>query len=61
MVTWSHECVATNYYYISIWCRSADGSCNNLREPRYGMADTSLNRIVEPEYGNGVDTPRRSR
>ena len=41
--------------------RSADGSCNNLREPRYGMADTSLNRIVEPEYGNGVDTPRRSR
>ena len=52
--------VATNYN-TCIWCRSADGSCNNLREPRYGMADTSLNRIVEPEYGNGVDTPRRSR
>ena len=40
--------------------RSADGSCNNLREPRYGMADTSLNRIMVPEYSNGVDELRRS-
>jgi len=41
--------------------RTADGSCNNLREDRYGMADTALNRILLPEYANGVDTPRRSR
>jgi len=40
--------------------RTADGSCNNLREPRYGMADTSLNRIALPEYSNGVDTMRQS-
>ena len=40
--------------------RTPDGSCNNLREPRYGMRDTALNRILLPEYHNGVDTPRRS-
>eukprot|EP00092_Neocalanus_flemingeri_P012666 GFUD01013650.1.p1 GENE.GFUD01013650.1~~GFUD01013650.1.p1 ORF type:complete len:825 (+),score=137.26 GFUD01013650.1:131-2605(+) len=40
--------------------RSADGSCNNLREARYGKSDTALNRILPPEYSNGIDTPRRS-
>ena len=40
--------------------RTADGSCNNLSERRYGMADTSLNRIVLPEYSDGVSAPRRS-
>jgi len=50
----SQSCSALPY-------RSADGSCNNLREDRYGKADTALNRILLPEYANGVDTPRRSR
>jgi len=40
--------------------RTADGSCNNVREARYGKADTALNRIILPEYANGIDTPRRS-
>jgi len=39
--------------------RTADGSCNNLREARYGKSDTALNRILLPEYANGIDTPRR--
>ena len=54
------SCSATNIRCGFDIYRSADGSCNNLREPRYGMADTSLNRIMVPEYGNGVDALRRS-
>jgi len=40
--------------------RITDGSCNNLREARYGKAETPLNRIILPEYANGIDTPRKS-
>jgi len=49
----SERCSARRY-------RTADGSCNNLREARYGKADTALNRILLPEYANGIDIPRRS-
>lgn len=32
--------------------RRADGSCNNLNEPRWGMAGVAQRRVLEPVYGN---------
>jgi len=40
--------------------RRADGSCNNLAEPRFGQSDTPLNRILLPDYADGVSAPRMS-
>ncbi|XP_075222518.1 salivary peroxidase/catechol oxidase-like [Lycorma delicatula] len=38
--------------------RSADGSCNNLNQDRWGRAGTALQRILPPKYGDGVNSPR---
>jgi len=33
--------------------RSYDGSCNNLRNPTWGLANTRYGRLVRPRYGDG--------
>ncbi|KAJ4448745.1 hypothetical protein ANN_00136 [Periplaneta americana] len=38
--------------------RSADGSCNNLQNERWGRAGTALQRVLPPKYGDGVNSPR---
>ena len=38
--------------------RTADGSCNNLREPNYGRSFTPLQRILDPDYADGLLLPR---
>ncbi|PSN41980.1 hypothetical protein C0J52_10520 [Blattella germanica] len=38
--------------------RSADGSCNNLNNERWGRAGTALQRVLPPKYGDGVNSPR---
>jgi len=41
--------------------RSADGSCNNLKEANFGRANTPFQRILLPEYAAGtIDLPRKS-
>uniref|UniRef100_A0A0X3Q4L9 Ig-like domain-containing protein n=1 Tax=Schistocephalus solidus TaxID=70667 RepID=A0A0X3Q4L9_SCHSO len=37
--------------------RSIDGSCNNLKNPRWGTALTPFYRLLPPVYENGVNTP----
>ncbi|KAK7071018.1 hypothetical protein SK128_013626 [Halocaridina rubra] len=34
--------------------RTADGSCNNLNNPSWGMMGTPVQRIVPPKYDDGV-------
>ncbi|XP_046396222.1 peroxidase-like isoform X2 [Ischnura elegans] len=38
--------------------RSADGTCNNLRNGEWGSANIALQRILPPKYGDGVNAPR---
>ncbi|KAA0203707.1 Peroxidase-like [Hyalella azteca] len=38
--------------------RTIDGSCNNIRNPRWGQAKTALNRILPAHYEDGVFEPR---
>ncbi|XP_059475444.1 peroxidase-like isoform X2 [Neocloeon triangulifer] len=38
--------------------RSADGSCNNLIDGRWGRRGVALQRILPPKYGDGVNSPR---
>ncbi|XP_060585355.1 peroxidasin homolog pxn-1-like [Ruditapes philippinarum] len=38
--------------------RSADGSCNNLRNPEWGMAGRSQERVVPNTYDDDLGTPR---
>jgi len=56
----SSSCGAPNSCSGSGLYRRADGSCNNLRETRFGQADTPLNRILLPDYADGVSAPRVS-
>lgn len=37
--------------------RSIDGSCNNLKYPTWGMANTRYGRLVRPNYGDGIRSP----
>ncbi|XP_076249347.1 peroxidase [Calliopsis andreniformis] len=40
--------------------RSIDGSCNNLKKPTWGMANTRFGRLLPPNYGDGIQTPTKS-
>ena len=33
--------------------RTADGSCNNLRHPKWGRANVALTRLLESDYEDG--------
>lgn len=33
--------------------RSADGTCNNLKNPTWGAAFTQFRRAMPPDYGDG--------
>uniref|UniRef100_A0A2P2HX17 Peroxidase-like n=1 Tax=Hirondellea gigas TaxID=1518452 RepID=A0A2P2HX17_9CRUS len=46
-------CTETKY-------RSRDGSCNNLKNKKWGQAATSYQRILPPDYSDGANAPRRS-
>lgn len=38
--------------------RTADGSCNNVRNPEFGMSNTPAQRILPPTYDDGLSTIR---
>ena len=38
--------------------RTADGTCNNLKNPAFGAAVTPLRRIIVPEYEDGLSQLR---
>ncbi|XP_066921652.1 eosinophil peroxidase-like [Clytia hemisphaerica] len=38
--------------------RTIDGTCNNLKKPKYGATNTKLRRIIPAKYDDGVDLPR---
>ena len=38
--------------------RTADGTCNNLKNPTFGAAVTPLRRIIVPEYEDGLSQLR---
>ncbi|XP_012238866.1 peroxidase isoform X2 [Bombus impatiens] len=40
--------------------RTYDGSCNNLRNPTWGMANTRYGRLLPPNYGDGIRSPTKS-
>ncbi|XP_020300497.1 peroxidase-like [Pseudomyrmex gracilis] len=40
--------------------RSYDGSCNNLQNPTWGLANTRYGRLVHPRYSDGIRAPSRS-
>lgn len=37
--------------------RSADGTCNNLKNPTWGAAFTQFRRAMPPDYGDGKRGP----
>ncbi|KAG4075838.1 hypothetical protein HA402_003664 [Bradysia odoriphaga] len=37
--------------------RTLDGTCNNLRNPLLGAANTRYGRLISPKYGDGVSSP----
>ncbi|ROT86000.1 hypothetical protein C7M84_023985 [Penaeus vannamei] len=41
--------------------RSADGTCNNLKNPTWGAAFTQFRRAMPPDYGDGVSSLRLAR
>ncbi|KAL7029256.1 hypothetical protein ACKWTF_006169 [Chironomus riparius] len=40
--------------------RSLDGSCNNLYNPSWGVANSRYGRLLTPRYGDGVSSPTAS-
>ncbi|XP_043797588.1 peroxidase isoform X1 [Apis laboriosa] len=40
--------------------RTYDGSCNNLNNPTWGMANTRYGRLLPANYGDGIQSPTRS-
>ncbi|XP_044731431.1 uncharacterized protein LOC123294462 [Chrysoperla carnea] len=40
--------------------RTADGTCNNLQEPRRGSALLPMQRFISPQYQDGIQSVRRS-
>ena len=38
--------------------RTADGTCNNIRNPTYGAANTKYRRLVNPYYEDSISSPR---
>ena len=42
-----------NYIYHSF-----DGTCNNLKNPLYGVANIPYSRLLPPAYGDGYNSPR---
>ncbi|XP_012227189.1 peroxidase-like [Linepithema humile] len=51
--TFSQACQQSRY-------RSYDGSCNNLRNPTWGLANTRYGRLVRARYSDGIRAPSRS-
>ncbi|KAL0125820.1 hypothetical protein PUN28_004702 [Cardiocondyla obscurior] len=51
--TFSQACQHSRY-------RSFDGSCNNLRNPTWGLANTRYGRLVLPRYSDGIRAPSKS-
>lgn len=41
--------------------RTADGSCNNLKNPSWGKAGSCMPRLLHSDYANGVNTSRAAR
>lgn len=40
--------------------RTLDGSCNNLKYPQWGAANTRYGRLVAPRYADGIHSPPTS-
>ncbi|XP_076625246.1 peroxidase [Colletes latitarsis] len=40
--------------------RTYDGSCNNLQNPTWGMANTRYGRLLPANYGDGIRSPTSS-
>lgn len=38
--------------------RTHDGTCNNLRHPRWGSAQMPFHRFLQPEYHDGIEDVR---
>ena len=47
-----------NFYFL-IKYQTINGSCNNINEPKWGMAMTPLLRIFTNAYEDGLMTPRK--
>ncbi|UYV64083.1 hypothetical protein LAZ67_2006518 [Cordylochernes scorpioides] len=41
--------------------RTADGSCNNVRNPSWGRSFACFRRLLPAAYGNSVNSPRQAR
>lgn len=37
--------------------RTLDGSCNNLQNPAWGVANSRYSRLLTPRYGDGISSP----
>merc|ERR1719367_949496 len=46
---------------LDLLYRTADGSCNNLKNPAWGSAFMAFLRFLPPDYSDGVQAVRRAR